>query len=350
MADLTSRQPSWADYLPAEWQSAINMSPLINALSGYINRRPADIEGASNRIFAQPGDREAQDRNWLLQQARGPSALERMNPVAQDGVNKLGILANFFGPGAKLPAMAPKPTGIRAYHGSPHDFDRFDISKIGTGEGAQAYGRGLYFAENEGVARSYRDALSDNVDKIAARARFHRILNEIDQAQRTDPSSHRVKLRADVEAAMARLEEIPPAGRMYEVNIKADPDQFLDWDKPLAEQGPKVREVIQKMAPSDLDYFLQRGKNLPGGGEGRDFLYALRSKLLKGTDEAVAAIHEAGIPGIKYLDQQSRVAGHGSRNYVVFDDKLIEILRKYGLLPPVAAGTAAAFNQQEPPL
>src|SRR6188768_1156238 len=49
---------------------------------------------------------------------------------------------------------------IRAYHGSPHDFDRFDLSKIGTGEGAQAYGHGLYMAENEGTARSYRDALS----------------------------------------------------------------------------------------------------------------------------------------------------------------------------------------------
>ena len=43
--------------------------------------------------------------------------------------------------------------GIRAFHGSPHDFDKFDVSKIGTGEGAQAYGHGLYFAENEGVAK-----------------------------------------------------------------------------------------------------------------------------------------------------------------------------------------------------
>ena len=50
--------------------------------------------------------------------------------------------------------------GIRAYHGSPHDFDKFDLSKIGTGEGAQAYGHGLYFAENEGVAKGYRDALA----------------------------------------------------------------------------------------------------------------------------------------------------------------------------------------------
>ena len=36
--------------------------------------------------------------------------------------------------------------GITAYHGSPHDFERFDMYKIGTGEGAQAYGHGLYLS------------------------------------------------------------------------------------------------------------------------------------------------------------------------------------------------------------
>lgn len=50
--------------------------------------------------------------------------------------------------------------GIRAFHGSPHDFDRFSLESIGTGEGAQAYGHGLYFAENEAVARGYRDQIS----------------------------------------------------------------------------------------------------------------------------------------------------------------------------------------------
>lgn len=33
-----------------------------------------------------------------------------------------------------------------AWHGTPHDFDEFKLNKIGTGEGAQAYGWGLYFA------------------------------------------------------------------------------------------------------------------------------------------------------------------------------------------------------------
>jgi hypothetical protein len=64
-------------------------------------------------------------------------------------------------PSAAAVASVPEPVpGIRAYHGSPAAFDRFSNDYIGTGEGAQAYGVGHYAAENEGIARSYRDALS----------------------------------------------------------------------------------------------------------------------------------------------------------------------------------------------
>ena len=33
-------------------------------------------------------------------------------------------------------------------------------------------------------------------------------------------------------------------GKMYEVSLNADPEHFLDWDKPLSEQSPKVRSKI----------------------------------------------------------------------------------------------------------
>lgn len=46
--------------------------------------------------------------------------------------------------------------GLTAFHGSPHRFSKFDASKIGTGEGAQAYGHGLYFAENPEIAGQYK--------------------------------------------------------------------------------------------------------------------------------------------------------------------------------------------------
>ena len=89
--------------------------------------------------------------------------------------------------GTTAPGDVPPP-GIVAYHGSPHSFDQFDTSKIGTGEGAQAYGHGLYFAEKEGTAQSYRDALSQN-------------LNQTESASYRDASSR----KAAADAAMTEL-------------------------------------------------------------------------------------------------------------------------------------------------
>lgn len=53
---------------------------------------------------------------------------------------------------------------LTLYHGSPHEFDEFDISKIGSGEGHQAYGHGLYFAEEEEVSQIYKGFLGKRVE------------------------------------------------------------------------------------------------------------------------------------------------------------------------------------------
>ena len=47
-----------------------------------------------------------------------------------------------------------------AWHGSPHDFDEFDLGAIGTGEGAQKHGWGLYFAKDRKVSKLYKEILS----------------------------------------------------------------------------------------------------------------------------------------------------------------------------------------------
>ena len=54
-----------------------------------------------------------------------------------------------------------------AWHGSPHDFDTFDLGAIGTGEGNQVHGWGLYFAKDKKVSDLYRRELSliHDVDK-----------------------------------------------------------------------------------------------------------------------------------------------------------------------------------------
>ena len=68
--------------------------------------------------------------------------------------------AQNYGDAMLMGSVGPEGKGFTAYHGSPHAFDQFDLSKIGTGEGAQAYGHGMYLADSEGVARSYRDQLA----------------------------------------------------------------------------------------------------------------------------------------------------------------------------------------------
>ena len=47
-----------------------------------------------------------------------------------------------------------------AWHGSPHIFDYFSLDAIGTGEGAQVHGWGLYFAKNRTTAGRYKRKLA----------------------------------------------------------------------------------------------------------------------------------------------------------------------------------------------
>jgi len=170
----------------------------------------------------------------------------------------LGAALPLMKVGQAVKAMAAEKAaaqeGITAYHGSPHDFDRFSTARIGTGEGAQAYGHGLYFAENEGVARSYRNQLSartagghelpeylSGADPVRDREMFASTLqrmndqlekwrvngyDKLDYMQGAVEDVKRVK--AAVESALADASSIGSKGRMYEVRINANPDQMLD--------------------------------------------------------------------------------------------------------------------------
>jgi hypothetical protein len=73
----------------------------------------------------------------------------KVDPRSDEAVKRSFDLAGALTMGAGgIPAGKNEMRmGIKAYHGSPHDFDQFSMSKIGTGEGAQAYGHGLYFGD-----------------------------------------------------------------------------------------------------------------------------------------------------------------------------------------------------------
>lgn len=247
------------------------------------------------------------------------------------------------------PVQEPQDDDVRidnpiiGYHGSPHEFSRFDLSKIGTGEGNQAYGHGSYIAENENVARGYRDALKTKplATSTAPMTNAHRIAGELYDSWRGDLNGALDDAKfydnsREVIAALRKIGANPPTGHMYEVAIHARPDEFLDWDKPLDENHPARKVLYDAARPVSEGVYgdvrskameaLRQSRNPNLTGEG---LHHQISRILDGPANAAAALAEAGIPGIRYLDAGSRGAGDGTRNYVVFHPKHMEIKRRY---------------------
>jgi hypothetical protein len=119
---------------------------------------------------------------------------------------------------------------------------------------------------------------------------------------------------------------------IYKVDIKPPAEKFLDWDKPLSEQPEKVKDIVADLQKKG---FMHRGTYLDSSmttyhGKLRDgaSLHQALENLL-GSQKAVSEyLHSKGIPGIRYLDQGSRTAGKGTYNYVVFNEKDIEMLGK----------------------
>lgn len=183
-----------------------------------------------------------------------------------------------------------KSFDMTAYHGSPHSFYKFDLSKIGTGEGAQAYGYGIYLAENPNIAGHYQTKLSgigstssltdeyemlrvgdkpllENYD-IEQDPEFLRVISANDFDAAKNVAKKRIsrwrELAADksypfrnyaedkLKAWANLMPEIKAKnithsgkGSLYEVDL---PDsqiaKMLDWDAPLSEQPESVQRAL----------------------------------------------------------------------------------------------------------
>lgn len=193
---------------------------------------------------------------------------------------------------AKAPPAEPRlpEPGFEVWHGSPHVFEKFDEGKIGTGEGAQSYGYGLYLAENEKVAQDYSK-------RLAAKKGHY----DVDQEKYV----------------------IPEDGNMYRVRVRRAPEEFLDYDADLSSTpvgqaaiagiDPVFRQQLDEM----LDSHGQAALEDLTGGQLLQLLERWASEdQIPGvaTDhanpfprkEASEYLRSLGIPGIRYLDQGSR--------------------------------------------
>mgnify|MGYP001715752426 CR=1 FL=1 len=281
----------------------------------------------------------------------------------------------------------------RAWHGTPYYFKYFDLGAIGTGEGAQVHGWGLYFAEAKGTAMGYRSTLSEAVGYIVDYYgdRYYKtnegwLFNEegdeygehSDFLDYTDPMTKALDAfheYGDAEAAIKSLEkeleetseyaseseieqikgaieilqndgsnmELKDPGTLFEVEIP-DNDVLLDEQKPFDEQPEKVQEALGQIA----EEVASQGEGSPGASfaeryqemDGREIYEAL-ADITGSPEDASALLNKHGVEGITYNGRQD------GRCFVVFDDKAIEIINKFnqrmndirkGSITPQASG------------
>jgi hypothetical protein len=258
-----------------------------------------------------------------------------------------------------------------AYHGTPHTVDKFTTQKIGTGEGAQAYGWGMYFAGNKEVADFYREALTTYETTIDGKPvdpkmpRFSAVMsiaaqgydNALKQAESALASGFVMKEAGqqaidDIKALKgAKIKQAKQKGNTYKVEIPDDAD-MLDYDASVKDQSPQVRAALEKVGvPLKTVMVMDPDSGLPHGEyetldqarraitrnnwkaeietvdnvkPGKD-VYRDLSRKLGGDEAASKALLAAGIPGLRFLDAGSRgaFAKSESRNYVIFDDSFV---------------------------
>lgn len=248
----------------------------------------------------------------------------------------------------------------KAYHGSPHDFNEFDLGAIGSGEGNQAHGWGLYFAKNREVARAYKDVLGiDSVEIISGDTKYR--LNDdiewydtktkliidaknplsmalttiLEEGESTKAIKHLtdfINSKKDNKSdyALAQTKRAEQAiqllkdnhfdkhqwNTMFEVDIPEN-EYLLNEQKNIEEQSHTVKKAISKIS-SEINSSVLNNSNLSG----KEF-YKLLSNKLGGDRFASKYLNEHGIKGITYDGEQD------GRCYVVFDDKAIKVIAKY---------------------
>jgi len=261
-------------------------------------------------------------------------------------------------------------SGIIAFHGSGADFDQFKLSKIGTGEGAQAFGYGLYFTDSEDIAKFYKNKISEGVFETPDGRLFDpyepqgdgtlRIKNPnirtsiLDHEGNIEKSINRaegiIQNNPNTEASMLAEQDLITLrniqekgglkkleGKTYKVALAPKPDELLDYDKSITEQSQKIQDALY--GNEKIASFLKRRQKedgLPPNFYSGSQFYDDLSDIMGNDANASKFLNDVGIKGIIYKADQGVVARNvpktGKNNYVIFDENLINVLAKYGIV------------------
>lgn len=360
------------------------LDPLIKDHEGYAKAK--EIDGASRDFLIKEivgdliGDNFTNQKFWNKVAEHNPSAFKRIADVINTWISRLldnirgrGLgsekwvtdiekaqdiiakaVSEYVGNTGQQSAQSDTAMFQKAWHGSPHDHNKFDASKIGTGEGVQAYGFGHYFADSKEVAEWYKDKFEQrdsswvgeglllyDRDYVALALQKNYSISEFKNNQ-----EKLISPLIEPKNALKVFKEfnrgnIPKTrSKLYEVELAPEQDEYLLWDKPLSEQSEKVRNAIKNINKDDMVYydnfeqlalaalFREHPRTKSYDPAGAD-LYRDVSDANGSKQSASEYLHSLGIRGIKYLDGTSRSKGEGSYNYVIFDDKNIEIPAKF---------------------
>ena len=239
--------------------------------------------------------------------------------------------------GGGLLGRAPSGSlAVNVWHGGPHrwaaepgfPYGRPRLDKMGTGEGAQAYGPGFYTGEAQGVAKTYK----------APEGFYKRITGQLDPKTETAfdlieggaSTSDVMELMLSKYGGDISFDEVIKAidgardvgagqGTLYKLDIPdADAAKMLDWDKPLSQQSKSVQDGLKKAAPT-LD--IEGRDSVMTGGVFLEKFGGLQDNM---RENVARQLSDVGIPGVKYLDQGSRGAGDGTRNYSIWDQDVLD--------------------------
>jgi hypothetical protein len=192
----------------------------------------------------------------------GPAGTDAIDTGVPEAGTDGGTVA---APGSVHPQAGEDSEFLTRFHGSPFTFDEFDMDQIGSGEGAQAFGWGLYLAEEQDVGKMYvpRDfdaeeqmlaaykQAEQNEDYIAMEmwedAMMHWTPDEIRNHFNVETYDQEVAAKARSVANVLEHMASATEGHLYEVEISAEADaKMLDQDVGLEGQPEFVQELVNE--------------------------------------------------------------------------------------------------------
>ena len=259
------------------------------------------------------------------------------NPGTNNSISVAKLLKDVemsYRPGVKVLEESAKQRARlrehRVFHGSGAEFDAFDHSHMGEGEGAQAYGWGTYVTEVEGIGRAYArnpwqmkiNELESNISRAKEKLPF------------MPPSATKTELENNIKEWEEELAKLENGNKhLYTVEIPEDNGtNYLHWEKPLTrEQIGRITEKLKSGGWNVVDgnhpTFEKNGERivLNERAQGQD-VYAELEEALGSDKVASEFLASIGFTGISYpAEALSGGRKDAARNFVIFNEKDAQI-------------------------